>query len=234
MTGKTMRVRRLFSLGPVAALAGVALLASQTAAIPQQQNGSGQQQAATPPVIPTPMAAQGTDQASGQDTAAPPLGLSPDEQFHLGLAIFMQARCYVCHGEEGFGGAGPRFRENRFLGLSDYVAGQILVGRKIMPSFAGTLNDVQIAAVATYIRNAWGNEFGPVDPAIVTAARQKMQLVPEPGQELPPTVMQPENAPVPPYSPLPPGQALPPPDLGVSKLAEHILPAPVPPEAGQQ
>lgn len=226
MTGKTIRVRRLFSLGPVAALAGVALLASQTAAVPQQQSGSAQGQDAGPAMIPVPTATE--------DGSAAGASLSPDEQFRLGLVIFLKARCYVCHGEEGFGGAGPRFRENRFLGLSDYVAGQILVGRKIMPSFAGTLNDVQIAAVATYIRNAWGNEFGPVDPSVVTAARQKMQLQPEPGKELPPTVQQPESAPVPPYSPLPPGQALPPPDLGVSNLAKHIVPAPVPPGAGQQ
>lgn len=150
-----------------------------------------------------------------------------DEQFQLGAAVFMQGRCFVCHGEQGFGGAGPRFRENRFLGLEDYVVGQVLVGRKIMPSFADTLSDEQIAAVATYIRNAWGNKFGSVGPEQVATARQRMQLVPQPGRrpELPPTAQQPEGAPVPPYSPLPPGQPLPPRDLGQAKAEQSATSA---------
>jgi hypothetical protein len=34
------------------------------------------------------------------------------------------------------------------------------------------MNDQQIAAVLTYVRQAWGNNAGPVDEKIVTAARQ--------------------------------------------------------------
>jgi hypothetical protein len=102
------------------------------------------------------------------------------------------------------------------------VVGQILVWRRVMPSFAKTLNNDQIAAVATYIRNSWGNSFGPVDAQQVLATREKMQLEPHPGgqPELPPVTQQPEGAPVPPFSPLPPGQPLPPPDLGAGQPAQ--------------
>jgi len=212
---------------------GPALSQAQKPAGDQDGGSSAVQQQAAPPLDQSAPPAgdqnpSGGNQAAGQATVA-------DAAFDHGLTVFMGARCYICHGEQGFGGAGPRFRENRFLGLADYVIGQILVGRKIMPSFAQTLNDEQIAAVATYVRNAWGNEFGPVDPGQVALARQKMQLEPRPGaqQELPPTAQQPEGAPMPPYSPLPPGQPLPPSDLGQTRAAVHI-PAPQPPSGNSQ
>ncbi|SIT50550.1 hypothetical protein BN2476_840027 [Paraburkholderia piptadeniae] len=31
-----------------------------------------------------------------------------------------------------------------------------------MPAFVGTLNDVQIANVLTYLRSAWGNNARPI------------------------------------------------------------------------
>jgi mono/diheme cytochrome c family protein len=128
-----------------------------------------------------------------------------------GAQVYMQARCFACHGEFGFGGAGPRFRENRFVGLTDYVVGQILVGRDIMPSFADTLNDAQIAAVASFIRTSWGNKFGPVKPEQVAQIRKEIQLHPPEGPHLPADRMhQPSHVPAPPNGPKPPGQPLPP------------------------
>jgi mono/diheme cytochrome c family protein len=104
-----------------------------------------------------------------------------------GRTVFMQARCYACHGEYGNGGVGPRFRENRFLGMGEYVVGQILLGRSVMPAYDDALNDNQIADVATYIRNSWGNQFGPVKPAEVGKVRQNVKLNPAPGRpQLPP------------------------------------------------
>jgi mono/diheme cytochrome c family protein len=106
----------------------------------------------------------------------------------------MQARCFACHGGYGFGGAGPRFRENRLIALGDYVVGQILIGRGIMPSFADTLSDDQIAAVATYIRNSWGNKFGEVKPDQVAQLRQKVKLNPPNQPHLPPPSMNNQSA----------------------------------------
>ncbi len=130
-----------------------------------------------------------------------------------GRHVFMQARCFACHGEYGDGGVGPRFRENRFLGIADYVIGQILIGRGVMPSFAETLDDKQIAEVATYIRNSWGNQFGAVKPDEVAKVRQNIQLHPPSDRpHLPPVSTQSNAGPTPPEKPLPPGQATPPED----------------------
>ena len=90
-----------------------------------------------------------------------------------GGETYMRAGCFACHGEMGYGGAGPRFRNDKLLAADDYVVGQILLGRGIMPSFAHKLDDQQIAAVATYIRNSWGNDFGPVSADQVAKARKE-------------------------------------------------------------
>jgi mono/diheme cytochrome c family protein len=104
-----------------------------------------------------------------------------------GEEVYMQARCFACHGGYGFGAAGPRFRQNRMIGLGDYVVGQILIGRGIMPSFADSLSDQQIAAVATYIRTSWGNEFEAVKPSDVAHVRQQVKLRPPDQPHLPPS-----------------------------------------------
>jgi mono/diheme cytochrome c family protein len=109
---------------------------------------------------------------------------SPNEQALIaqGEKVYKDARCYACHGQFGFGGAGPRFRQDRFLALTDYVVGQIILGRDIMPAFGDTLNDQQIAAVATYIRNSWGNDFGEVQPQEVAELRKDVRLHPPQGE----------------------------------------------------
>lgn len=148
--------------------------------------------------------------AEAADNPAPKLANAPGGQGE-GWHVFMAARCFACHGEYGFGGVGPRFRENRFLGMTDYVVGQILIGRDVMPSYAEALNDRQIAAVASYIRSNWGNGFGPVNVQEVAKVRQQVQLHPPQGRpHVPADVQQPNPASTPPQKNLPPGQALPP------------------------
>lgn len=94
------------------------------------------------------------------------------EEGDIGEKIFMQNNCFVCHGQQGFGGIGPAFRNDPFLLLTEYVACQILLGRGVMPSFGNKLDDNQIAAVASYVRNSWGNHFGVVKPEEVAQVRQ--------------------------------------------------------------
>lgn len=129
-----------------------------------------------------------------------------------GKNVYMDARCFACHGEDGFGGAGPRFRENHFLVLTDYVIAQILIGRGIMPSFAETLSNQQIAEVATYIRNNWGNHFGDVQPQDVASVRNQLKVKPEQGPHVS-SSEQPKGVPAPPPGGQPPGQPLPPPSM---------------------
>jgi mono/diheme cytochrome c family protein len=92
-----------------------------------------------------------------------------------GTKVFMHSRCFACHGEFGYGGAGPRFRNDKLLASEQYVVSRILLGGGIMPSFAGTLSDQQIAAVANYVRNSWGNNFGPVTPDQVAGVRKTLK-----------------------------------------------------------
>ena len=81
------------------------------------------------------------------------------------------ANCAVCHGAEGEGTVGPALAGNEFLATPEDVAHQILFGGEQMPAFGEMLDDAQIAAVATYIRNTWENDFGIVDVATVEAER---------------------------------------------------------------
>lgn len=94
-----------------------------------------------------------------------------------GSQIYMQSGCFVCHGQMGDGGAGPRLRGDPFLSITDYVIAQILLGRGIMPSFGQILNDQQIAAVASFIRTNWGNKYGEVKPQEVAQIRKKFELM---------------------------------------------------------
>ncbi len=91
-----------------------------------------------------------------------------------GAHVYMKAGCYACHGEFGYGGAGPHFRNDKLLSADEYVVGQVLLGRGIMPSFASQLDDDEIAAVVTYVRTSWGNKFGKVTPEEVTKIRKSL------------------------------------------------------------
>jgi mono/diheme cytochrome c family protein len=134
------------------------------------------------------------------------------QQAANGETIYMNGRCFACHGQDGFGGVGPRFRQDHFLGLTDYVIGQILIGRSVMPSFAEALSDQQIADVATYIRNSWGNQFGGVQPQEVATVRNELKVKPQQGPHVS-SNEQPPSVPAPPPSGNPPGQPLPPPKM---------------------
>jgi len=87
--------------------------------------------------------------------------------------IYVDQGCAVCHGLMGHGGVGPGFVGDHFLVLGDYVAAKILLGRGQMPGFADKLSDDQIAAVASYIRQSWGNKIGSVSADQVRRLREQ-------------------------------------------------------------
>jgi hypothetical protein len=89
-------------------------------------------------------------------------------------------------GNKGFGGVGPAFRNDPFLKLSDHVVGQILMGRGVMPPFGDKLDDRQVAAVANYVRNSWGNRFGDVSPEQVVQIRRDLDAVRQQAASSPP------------------------------------------------
>lgn len=87
-----------------------------------------------------------------------------------GSQIFQQ-NCAVCHGNQGRGEIGPALAGNQNLQDEQHVIQQILYGGQQMPPFSGQLSDEQIAAVATYVRTSWGNDFGPIEPQQVADNR---------------------------------------------------------------
>jgi mono/diheme cytochrome c family protein len=48
-----------------------------------------------------------------------------------------------------------------------------------MPPFSWQLDDAQVAAVLTYIRNAWGSSAAPVSASDVNRARSDLQARPD-------------------------------------------------------
>ena len=71
--------------------------------------------------------------------------------------------CQGCHMPGGVGAVGagtyPALARNPKLAATGYVLSLVINGRKGMPPFGGFLTDQQVAAVVTYVRTHFGNEF---------------------------------------------------------------------------
>jgi mono/diheme cytochrome c family protein len=113
--------------------------------------------------------------AAPADAAAPALA---NDDASLQLLIeeggpLYDVNCAACHGSMGEGGAGPSLINSAVVRSRSAVTYQILFGATDhgMPPFAPVLNDHEIAAVATYIRNSWNNEFGIILPRSVELRR---------------------------------------------------------------
>jgi mono/diheme cytochrome c family protein len=107
-----------------------------------------------------------------------------------GEAVFSDA-CTACHMEEGRGQARffPPLRDNAVSQQADPtgVLHIILAGDRTaatnsrptplsMPSFAWKLTDQQIADVATYVRNSWGNRAQPITAKQVGDMRKNLGM----------------------------------------------------------
>jgi mono/diheme cytochrome c family protein len=107
-----------------------------------------------------------------------------------GEAIYSDA-CSACHFDDGIGQ--PRFfpplGNNALLQQADATGVEhlILAGSRLgatpsrpspltMPSFAWKLSDGEIADVATFIRNSWGNQAAAVSASEVAELRRKLGL----------------------------------------------------------
>jgi mono/diheme cytochrome c family protein len=106
-----------------------------------------------------------------------------------GAAIFRD-ECSACHGIDGRGVPMlfPSLAQSSLAHASDPTSAIRLVlrgGRSVatqaeptapgMPSYGWQLNDLQIAAVLTYIRNAWQTAAPPVSADMVGKARAELQ-----------------------------------------------------------
>jgi cytochrome c oxidase subunit 2 len=100
---------------------------------------------------------------------------TPRELLQHGEDIY-NGNCAVCHKVDGVGmpPAFPSIKGSRIVTgpIQEHLA-VILRGKNAMPAWQTQLNDDEIAAVATYQRNSWGNAAGVVKPSDVAAARQR-------------------------------------------------------------
>ena len=145
-------------------------------------------QTATPAA--TGNAAPATGGAAG-GTASTPAATTPPA---AGTAIQASAdgekvytsNCASCHGPAGAGvpGAFPPLAGNKaILGSDKYVSDVLLYGLQgqinasgqnyngVMPAWAATLSDAEIAAVLTHIRSTWGNSAPAVKADTVKTER---------------------------------------------------------------
>jgi mono/diheme cytochrome c family protein len=106
-------------------------------------------------------------------------GQGQDDPVQRGQAVFEDS-CAQCHraNGEGLPATFPALNKNPFvLGDPQPVIATVLNGRKgnlgRMPGWKDKLDDQQIAAVVTYIRQAWSNRAPAVTPAMVAATRTK-------------------------------------------------------------
>src|SRR5579863_677315 len=95
------------------------------------------------------------------------------------------SNCAVCHQPTGKGaGAFPALDGSKIANgpIANHVC-IVLHGKNAMPSWAPTLNDVEIASVITFERNSWGNHTGDIlQPRQVADARNGK--MPEGGDHL--------------------------------------------------
>jgi cytochrome c oxidase subunit 2 len=84
-----------------------------------------------------------------------------------------QANCAACHQANGQGVAGafPALAGSKVVASAPDQIHIMLNGKNAMPSWKA-LSDVELAAVASYVRNSFGNKAGEIQPADFKAARK--------------------------------------------------------------
>lgn len=116
------------------------------------------------------------DPATGGETETEESGAAVTEESNIPEVAALGApqyaeTCAMCHGPAGRGDAGAILADNEKLSDDDFVATAIVHGFGYMPAFGEQLSDNDIAEIATYIRNNWGNDFGVLTTQQVQEAR---------------------------------------------------------------
>lgn len=111
----------------------------------------------------------------------------PEDMVAIGKGVYM-GNCVSCHLANGAGQPGliPPVAESEWVTGNEKRLTMILLKgmmgpvkvkgatfNGVMPPWEGALNDKKIAAVATYIRQEWGNKAPAITPAQVNAARKE-------------------------------------------------------------
>lgn len=80
-----------------------------------------------------------------------------------------QKNCRQCHGTRGT--AGVPLAKNEKVASPDWLVNVIITGPGYMPEFGPALSDEEIAAIATYVMNSWGHDYGLAGADTVAAVR---------------------------------------------------------------
>ena len=125
------------------------------------------------------------DADAGADAQKPAAIAAEDKTMRAGAAIYKDS-CAACHKDSGMGESRlfPRLAGSSSVQSDDAttLARVVLQGTRAvatsaaptgpaMPAFDWRLNDAQVAAVLTYIRNSWGNAAAPVTSATIASNR---------------------------------------------------------------
>lgn len=123
-----------------------------------------------------------------------PQTLSKEDTAMVSGAAIYRDQCSACHGIDGKGVAElfPSIADSSMVKSDDpttsiriVLRGARSVGTQAqptapgMPSYGGQLDDAQIAAVLTYMRNVWGVAAAPVGAADVARVRSDTALRPD-------------------------------------------------------
>ena len=107
----------------------------------------------------------------------PGMAKGPDKQIQEGKTLF-EGTCADCHRINGQGlpDKFPALAGNPFvIGDPVKVIDTVLNGRKgklgQMPTWKGTFTDQQIAAIISYVRQAWSNKGTPITAEMVKKRR---------------------------------------------------------------
>ena len=120
------------------------------------------------------------------------------ESYYRGKEYFDgKAACFGCHGKDGKGidNMGPQLQASEWvIGSEQRLAKVLLHGlmgpikvkniqydlSMVMPGFAANLTDQELADIATYIRNNWGNKAERVSRGVFKGLREETK-----GRQLP-------------------------------------------------
>jgi mono/diheme cytochrome c family protein len=96
------------------------------------------------------------------EASAQPAGVD-SALMEKGKAIY-EANCAACHGANGQGmpPVMPALAGNANLKDAAMILNVVKNGRGAMPAVGAGFTEEELKAVATYIRNSFGNSFGPV------------------------------------------------------------------------
>lgn len=117
------------------------------------------------------------DEANGADDGAEGAGQGDGDLMAAymkeGAAVFSRicAACHGANGDESLASHVAILANNSRLQNGRMVAHRVINGGTYMPAFGAALSDREVAAVATFVRNSFGNEYGLVGEEEAAALR---------------------------------------------------------------